>query len=302
VDEHLSGLKPIHDRYACFALNKEEWSFVLRDNGYAAWDPMQCPSNMAEILPNMVPVRIPVYGGNAVSPGECFPVFSPVEVAIDPNTGLQGEWISFNAYQGLRAARSILPAAVAPDLMEWLASLAKECGFESWIFRPGMLFGDPVEWWGECNRRRTVHEGIDFAEGLHPIEGKRAVSEGTPVRSIAEGEVAAIVDDFIGKTVITRHSAIKQANGDVFYTFLSHLQLEFAGLGPIAKGHILGRIGKPASARVSPHLHLTGAWVPDGLRIQEIGLDAIHPGFVPVALVNLNEVVGNQLPVVGCRL
>jgi hypothetical protein len=301
VNEYLSGLKPIRDRYVRFALNKEEWSFILRDNGYVAWDPMQGSSNLSEIAPNTIPVRIPLYGGNTASPEECFPVFSPVEVAIDPNTGLQSEWMSFNTYQSFRAARSILPAAMVPDLTEWLALLAKDSGFESWIFRPGMLFGDQMEWWGECSRRRTVHEGIDFAEGWHPTEGRRAVLEGTPVHSIANGEVIAIMDDFIGKTVVLRHSAIKQANGDVFHAFLSHLQPEITGLGPIAKGQTLGRVGMPASVRVSPHLHLTGAWIPDGLRIQEIGLDAIHPGFAPVALVNLNEIVSNQLLIASCQ-
>lgn len=300
VADHLGELKPIRDRFAYCALNKEEWSFVLRDNGYVARDPMQLSSNLPKALSNKVLMRIPVYGGNTASREECFPVFSPVEVAIDPDTGLQGEWISFNSYQDRQAVRSILPTAIIPDLAEWLALLAKESGFKSWIFRPGMLFGDPMEWWGECNRRRTVHEGIDFAEGQHIAEGIKAVLEGTPVRSIAEGEMVAIVDDFIGKTVITRHSAIRQANGDLFHTFLSHIQPEIAGLGPIVRGQILGRIGKPESARISPHLHLTGAWIRDGLRIQEIGLDAIHPGFVQAALVNLNEVVSNQLLVVNC--
>jgi murein DD-endopeptidase MepM/ murein hydrolase activator NlpD len=165
-----------------------------------------------------------------------------------------------------------------------------------------MLFGDPMEWWGECNRRRTVHEGIDFAEGQHPVEGIKAVLEGTPVRTIAEGEVVAIVDDFIGKTVITRHSAIRQANGDLFHTFLSHIRPEISGLGLVAKGQIIGRVGRPSSNLVSPHLHLTGAWIPDQLRIQEIGLDVIHPGFARVALVNLNEAVSGQLPVVNRQL
>jgi murein DD-endopeptidase MepM/ murein hydrolase activator NlpD len=299
VADHLGGLKPIYDRFSYCALNKEEWSFILRDNGYVAWDPMQLSSKLPKAFLNKVLVRIPVYGGNAASQEEGFPVFSPIEVAIDPNTGLQGEWISFKTYQDLRAVRSILPAAIVPDLAEWLALLTKESCFDSWMFRSGMLFGDPVEWWGECNRRRTVHEGIDFAEGWHPVEGKRAISEGTPVRSIAEGEVVAIVDDFIGKTVITRHPAIRHANGDLFHSFLSHMQPEIEGLGPTVKGQVLGRVGRPISILVSPHLHLTGAWIPDELRIQEIGLDVIHPGFAQVALVNLNEVVSNQLPVVN---
>jgi hypothetical protein len=291
VDDHLGGLTLLDDCFAYRALNKEEWSFVLRDNGYVAWDPLQLSLNLPAASLYEVLVRIPVYAGKGSSREEGVPVFSPVEVAIDSSDRLLGDWVSFKNYQDLQMARTVLPEAIVSDLSEWLALLAKESGIESWVFRPGMLFGDPLEWWGEGNRRRTLHEGIDFVEGRHAVDGKRGVPEGTLVRAIAEGEVVAIVDDFIGKTVITRHSSIRQGNGDLFHTVLSHIQPEITGLGSIAKGQILGKVGRPSSARISPHLHLTGVWLPDGLRVQEVGLDIIHPGFAPAALVNLNEFV-----------
>jgi hypothetical protein len=294
VSDNLGGIEPIHGRYACFTLNKEEWGGVLRDNGYVAGNP-HLSAKTSALLSSTIPIRIPVYKGNKKSQEEIFPVFSQVEVAMDFSAGSPRDWISFAVYQDFRNTRSILPTAVVPDLTEWLASLAKESGLESWIFRPGMLFGDSIEWWGGCNQRSTVHEGIDFAEGLHPVEGRSFVAEGTPVRSIMDGQVVAILDDFIGKTVVMRHSAIKQLQGDVFHTFLSHIQPTIEKMGQIAKGEILGKVGKPASAKVSAHLHLTCAWIPDGIRIQGIGLDVIHPGFAPVVLIDLNKVVGGRL-------
>jgi hypothetical protein len=286
VDDCLGGLKA-SGHYTSFLLTKEEWSFILRDNGYVAWESRSLSFNSSiPVSDNAIWVRIPVCVGNKASQEEGFRVFSQVEVALNPKSELPCEWISFNTYQTLRAARSILPDAFVPDLTEWLAVLTQESGLGRWAFRSGMLFGDPVEWWGACNRRRTVHEGIDFVEGFGLSGGKQAISENLPVRSIADGELVAILDDFIGKTVVVRHSSIKQLPGDVLHSFLSHIQPDIAGLGAIDRGQLVGRVAKPVSVRVSPHLHLTCAWIPEGLCVQEIGLDVIHPGFAPVALVN----------------
>ena len=94
---------------------------------------------------------------------------------------------------------------------------------ESWLIRPGMFFGDCMEWWGDLNRRRSEHEGVDFAEGLDSSEQITNLPEGTPVRAMLSGEVVSVLDDFLGKTLLVRHPEVVNKSGAVLYTQYSHI-------------------------------------------------------------------------------
>ena len=296
--ERNTGLpKAIPGRYAYFAPAREEWGVILRDSGYLAWDASDMPSNCAPELrarrqspeSSGIIARIPVYAGEKRQCKEVLPVFGRVEVAIDLNRGLQNDWISFAAYQRIRVDRERPPDSIVPDFHEWLRLLTEESGFKCWFFRPGMLFGNRIEWWGDGCRRRTEHEGLDFATGILHNGEICSIPEGVPARALADGEVAAVLDDFIGKTVVVRHSNIRRPTGDIFYTLLSHIQPQVEPLDAVAKGQIIGRVGKSAKAGAPAHLHLTGAWIPRTLAAHEIRMDHIHPAFEPVALTNFND-------------
>ncbi len=233
--------------------------------------------------------RIPVYAGEKRQSEEVLPVFSRAEVALDLNPGLQSDWISFAEYQRIRADRARLPDSIVPDFHEWLRLLTEESGFKCWIFLPGMLFGNRIEWWGDGCRRRTEHEGLDFATGILHNGEICSIPEGVPARALADGEVAAVLDDFIGKTVVVRHSTISRPNGDIFHTLLSHIQPQVRRQDTVAKGQIIGKVGKSAKAGAPAHLHLSGAWIPRTLAAHEIRMDHIHPAFEPVALANFND-------------
>jgi murein DD-endopeptidase MepM/ murein hydrolase activator NlpD len=115
-----------------------------------------------------------------------------------------------------------------------------------------------------------------------------------PIRAIANGEVAAIVDDFIGNTVVIRHGAMVRSNGDVFYTFLSHIMPLAAKHEVVAKGQLIGRIGKSTRTTAPLHLHLTGAWIPGSIAPNEVSLDCIHPAFAPVSLADFLPLLRNN--------
>jgi murein DD-endopeptidase MepM/ murein hydrolase activator NlpD len=299
IEQNAGNLKAMPDRYVYAVPSREEWGVVLRDSGFTVWVPSRMSSeNWADLRAkrqapqsSAVLVRIPVYSGNKQSPEECIPVFAQVEVALDPDSGPQSAWTSFAGYRERRERRARLPESMSSDFSEWLNLLTEESGFKYWIFDRGMLFGDCIEWWGECSRRRTVHEGIDFAKGFRPDSGISSIPEDVPVRSIAEGEVTAIFDDYIGKTVVVRHPSITRPNGDVFHTLLSHIQPLIATMGSITKNQVIGRVGKLTNVRVPSHLHLTGAWFPKHLARNEITIDHIHPAFDPVALVNFKDLM-----------
>jgi murein DD-endopeptidase MepM/ murein hydrolase activator NlpD len=304
VEQLFGNLKSIPGRYAYAVPSRDEWGVILRDSGFTAWDPLRMSSEGLAGLrakrqaqqSSAVSIRIPLYSGEKPSTDEGLPVFAPVEVALDPDPGTQSAWISFAEYQLRRELRACLPESVRADFHEWLKLLTEESGFKYWIFNRGMLFGDCIEWWGDCSRRRTAHEGIDFAKGFQPGSGISCIPEGLAVRSIADGEVTAMLDDFLGKTVVVRHPSITSPNGDVFHTLLSHIQPLITKMGPMAKGQVIGKVGSLKNGRVPIHLHLTGAWFPGSLSPNEITIDHIHPAFDPVALVNFNDLLlGNPL-------
>jgi murein DD-endopeptidase MepM/ murein hydrolase activator NlpD len=241
-----------------------------------------------------VHARVPIYGSDKQASGDILPVFQQVELTLDPYLTPQSIWTNFVEHQKARAIRAQLPECIIPDFHEWLQRLATESGFERWIFRPGMRFGDCMEWWGDGNQRRTEHEGLDFAEGLSSDGGIRNIPEGAPVRALADGEIVAFLDDFLGKTIVMRHSRIVDRNGDVFHALYSHIRPSVLQSGPIAKGGLLGRVGKSTAAGAPAHLHLTGAWIPRSIPSDEIRMDHIDPAFMPVVLINFNDLLPAQ--------
>jgi murein DD-endopeptidase MepM/ murein hydrolase activator NlpD len=298
IYEKVGCLEAVPDRYAYFAPDRDHWAVILRDNGYAVLDPSKLPNavtlqlrNAAKNEPAKFLARVPVHAGAKQSQSSVMPVFSQVEVNPAPHSG--GAWISYAQYQRERARRSLPPPGIVSDFLEWLQLLASRCGFERWIFRPGMLFGDKIEWWGDRNRRRTEHEGLDFVEGLHTDETTRSVPETTPVCAMADGNAVAVLDDFLGKTVVMRHPSVTNGRGDVLYTFLSHIRPVSDELGFVAKGRLIGRVNKPEGSIVPAHLHLSGAWIPQAVDPGTVTLDHIHPANTSVALINFNDLIKN---------
>jgi len=294
--EHFGKLKIIPGRYIYAAPNKEEWGSILRDDGYAALNPEGVPEfHMAPVFPpggserygHVVRIRAPLYSGDNLPAINPLPVFSRVEVLPDNDT--ESRWLDFEEYQRKRAGVGVVPGAIAAGFEEWLARLTEESGFVRWRFRPGMAFGERTEWWGPRNRRRTVHEGLDFVEGFIGNGEVRLIPEGIPARAVDSGEIVAMLDDFIGKTIVVRHPSMTLPGGGVFHTLLSHIQTEETPQSLIKKGEILGRVGRRADIRIRPHLHLTGAWFPTGFPFAEAGINTImHPGFTPAILADLN--------------
>ena len=304
LKDQFGNLEKIPSRYIYAAPDKEEWGSILRDGGYVALNPEKnlTLDNTTVLLPgeaerygNDIMIRAQLYSGDKLSGRNPIPVFTRVEVltriATRATDGEESLWIDFEEYRKTRDELAVVPAAIAAEFGEWLAAMTKESGFDVWRFRPGMAFGEQTEWWGLRGRRRTVHEGLDFVEGFRGGE-VNLIPEGVPARAIASGEVTATLDDFMGKTVVVRHNSLISPDGKVFHTLFSHIQTEGTLPSFVMKGEILGRVGKRAGIRIRPHLHLTGAWFPDGFPFAQAGIDTImHPGFTPVILANINNLI-----------
>lgn len=108
--------------------------------------------------------------------------------------------------------------------------------------------------------------------------------------------MVAVLDDFLGKTVIVRHPDLCRPDGDVFHTLLSHIRPRVGPAGAVSKGQMVGEVCKLTKAKAPPHLHLAGAWIPVAMAANGIRMDHIHPAYDPVALVNFKkELQGSSL-------
>lgn len=297
VESQAGLLRAIPGRHMYLAPTIELWGAIAADCGYVVADPDKMP---AEITPEIrkiregsltsgVIARVPFQTSDKLPAGSI--AFAQVELALEPQPGPQCGWTGFDEHQKNREARSRPPAAILPDFIEWAERLRIECGCQSWVFRPGMLFGDQVEWWGDGNLRRTLHEGLDFAQGRQTGGGIQSILQGTPVRAMADGEVVSLLDDFLGKTVVVRHTAIPKTNGTVFHTLYSHIQPEIGPSCRLAKGRMLGRVAKSTAAGAPAHLHMTGAWIPGSTQPSEITMERINPGYVPIVLADFNPLL-----------
>ena len=299
MEKNVGSLETVRERYGYFSPGIDLWGAILRDNGYTALDPTMLASDITGKIRNRregvtdsgVFARIPIRRGNRQSIGTVLPVFTKIELTLDPNPGPRTHWIGIPQYHEMRAGEACPPSSIITDFREWLARLTNESGYKKWVFRLGMLFGDHIEWWGDCNRRRTVHEGIDFVEGLTANEGIQPIPVGTPVHVMADGEIVACLDDFLGKTLVVRHPGSARENSDIFHTLYSHIRPVIEGLGPVAKGRLIGQVGKSTNALTPAHLHLAGAWIPRSIRPDAIGLEHINPGFAPVKLASFNDLL-----------
>ncbi len=262
----------------------EQWGVIRRDSGYIAVDPATFSFKRVkaqEQLASGVSIRMVA--------GSSRPSFLQVALKFDPDPGESSHWLSFNEYRSERARKSRLPKILVQSFRNWKEQLSEESGLKSWIFSEGMLFLDRVEWWGNKNRRRTEHEGIDFALGKNAVANVESIPPGTPIRAIMDGEAVAVLDDFLGKTVLVRHPAIRNEDAAIFYTLYSHIQPANGLTGQVAQGQILGRIGESKPGNAPMHLHLTAAWIPQSIPPGELTMNHIQHAFAPIILIDFFE-------------
>ena len=306
TQDQFGNLEKIPGLYIHAAPDKEKWESILRDDGYAALNPENFQnyftmpvlpsspvphSSEAERFGHTLQIRAQLYSGDKLPARNPLPVFSRVEIAIMKGECQEVIWLDFDEYRNMRARLTVVPGTIADGFSEWITRLTDESGFDRWRFRPGMTFDERTEWWGPRGRRRTIHEGLDFVEGFRGGEVS-LISEGVPVRAIASGKIVAALDDFMGKTVIVRHTSLTMPGGEVFHTLLSHIRMEEHLPTFVNKGEMLGRVGRRAGVHIHPHLHLTGAWFPADFPFAKAGIGTIiHPGFTPAILTDFNSLI-----------
>ena len=145
--------------------------------------------------------------------------------------------------------------------------------FREWLFLPGMLFGAGEKWWGKGGKRESPHEGIDICYYRTMNHDIKQIEPGTKIPAIYPGVVAAICDDFLGKSIFIKHEQY-QRTGTTLYTAYGHIipTLEIQPGKKVRDGEIIGTAAEPGRNRqtVSCHFHISTAWISDKLPGQQL--------------------------------
>jgi hypothetical protein len=142
-----------------------------------------------------------------------------------------------------------------------------------------MKFAERVAWWRDSAERTGAHEGLDICRYWTGDGGRLSLGAGARVPAICQGEVVAIVDDFLGRSVFVAHG-VRDGDGRRLHTVYGHVDPR-PGLVPgslIADEDLVGTIADPAAhgGRIPPHLHITVALVAREGGREPLGWDALH--------------------------
>jgi murein DD-endopeptidase MepM/ murein hydrolase activator NlpD len=168
-------------------------------------------------------------------------------------------------------------------------------GFKRWLFQPGMRFNSRETWWGERKPRATPHEGVDLC-CLEDAGGQiKNLDKNIKIPATFAGEIIKIADDFLGQSIFLAHE-IYATDGRQLCTAYGHTRpLASLQLGQIvAAGEIIAAVSSTADkkSKVTPHLHLTLAWLPvplepDRLTWPNLGRDPAITLLDPLAVLTV---------------
>jgi murein DD-endopeptidase MepM/ murein hydrolase activator NlpD len=160
----------------------------------------------------------------------------------------------------------ILPGS---DFMEHLLRLngLDAAEFAGWEFLPGMRFGEREAWWRGGAPRDAPHEGLDLRGYRGPDGSSVCLRPGMRIPILWDGMVAAVVPDYLGRSVFVAHDGEDEA-GRRLHSIYGHVEprQELAPGRALREGEEVGTVADPAAraSPVPPHLHLSVALIAEG--------------------------------------
>lgn len=148
------------------------------------------------------------------------------------------------------------------------------------LFQPGMLFNDSLQWWGLKERRPRPHEGIDIFLMQSSDMLTSSVLPQMLIPAILPGYLVHFHRDFLGETLYIQHPYIRE-KGAVLHTLYGHTRLISGSSCPsyINKGQIVGAIhSPPVTSSVPAHLHVSCAWIREDQLMEELNWESMSAG------------------------
>ena len=176
------------------------------------------------------------------------------------------------------------PITMSPDSQFFstfltLNHLAEAC--TGWHFLPGMLFKETQAWWKPAPRQ-TLHEGVDLLF-LTDCDGQRCdIPPEALIPPLWDGEVIAVFDDFLGSTVVVRHS-VMDGQGWRLVSLYGHVHPLVECGAQVSAKEPLAEVacGTARGASAPPdHLHLSLGWLAPGWSVAELNWPGLwsNPG------------------------
>lgn len=138
---------------------------------------------------------------------------------------------------------------------------------------PGMFFNDLYQWWGDRGVRHRPHEGLDLC-CYRDIAGQEyRINERIKIPVMYGGEIAHIVNDFLGKSIYVAHDIYDERENRL-YTVYGHTGLSNGvHAGKILnEGDIIATIADAGwkKTKVFSHLHISVAWLPGSFPYRDL--------------------------------
>jgi murein DD-endopeptidase MepM/ murein hydrolase activator NlpD len=136
-------------------------------------------------------------------------------------------------------------------------------GFNGWVFCPGMLFNSTDKWWGNQGKRDKPHEGLDLCLYKDREDTILRLGEKAKIPVIYDGTVVAIVDDFLGKSVIIEHLFSDYDNNRLCTIYGHTIPEDTLYVGKIVKqGDVIATLADLSTSKtgIFPHLHISVGW------------------------------------------
>jgi len=135
-------------------------------------------------------------------------------------------------------------------------------GFDRFLFFPGMLFNATEKWWGRGGLRAVSHEGLDLCFFAGTDGAAFRLDETIQAPMVHDGVIVHIMDDFLGKTVVTRHDLATTCSGPILSLY-GHTQPDpHLQIGDrIGQGEVFAHISDAGrrSKLLPSHLHISFA-------------------------------------------
>lgn len=156
-----------------------------------------------------------------------------------------------------------------------------------YVFLKGMLFSDPYQWW-TTKKRPCYHEGLDIATFLDYSATIQFFPAKTLVPVLLSGVAVHKHKDFLGHTLYVRHNQVRRRN-KILHSLYAHVDIADDLRETIRSEAIIASLSTVASPRIiSPHLHISIAWIEENLKLEYISWENIsgHPGIQLVDPIN----------------
>ena len=156
--------------------------------------------------------------------------------------------------------------------------IKSETGAGKWIFHHGMLFSSPDTWWknrdgSQPDKRKTAHEGIDILFFKDKNKQIQKLNTDTLIPAATNGKIINICDDFIGKSIIVRHSISFKQKLDLIFVYAHILPDSSIKIGASLKqGDIIATIAKTDKKKTTlpPHLHFSVIEIPKEISAENL--------------------------------